>query len=139
MIKGNNEPYIFKMTELTYHVGWQLLRSVMTVTKITFFCKPCHFRTHKGICCIMGWTLIIISGLYSIRPASTSLQSHTQQKKIKKVPLNLLTQTLDSLSFRHPITFPAQETNDFSFNSNQHCVLISGVGKNHFQEEPTNA
>jgi hypothetical protein len=57
----------------TYHVGWQVLRSVMTVTKTTLFCRPCHLSTHRGMCCMRGWTLIMMSGLYFFSPASTFL------------------------------------------------------------------
>lgn len=57
----------------SYHVRWQVFRSVMTVTKMTFLLNPCHFITHNGMCCIKGCTLIIMSGLYSIKPASISL------------------------------------------------------------------
>lgn len=67
-----------------YQVGWHVLRSVITVTKITFFCKPCHFKTHNGICCIKGWTLMMISGLYSINPASTSLKNDRVQNQLEK-------------------------------------------------------
>jgi hypothetical protein len=57
----------------SYHVGWQVLRSVMTVTKTTLFCRPCHISTHNGMCCMRGWTLIMMSGLYFFSPASTFL------------------------------------------------------------------
>lgn len=56
-----------------YHVRWHVLRSVITVAKMTFLSNPCHLSTHNGMCCIRGWTLMMISGLYSIKPASTSL------------------------------------------------------------------
>jgi hypothetical protein len=71
----------------SYHVGWQVLRSVMTVTKTTLFCKPCHLSTHNGICCMRGWTLIIISGLYFFSPASTFL--HPQKKKPFRRSINV--------------------------------------------------
>lgn len=58
-----------------YHERWQVLRSVMTVTNMTLFWRLCHLRTHRGMCCIRGWTLMMMSGLYFFRPASTCLHS----------------------------------------------------------------
>ena len=75
----------FPYDSWTYHVGWQVLRSVMTVTKTTLFCRPCHLSTHRGMCCMRGWTLIMMSGLYFFSPASTFLhpqtRSHSEKKK----------------------------------------------------------
>lgn len=49
--------------------------------KTTFFRRPCHLSTHRGMCCMRGWTLIMISGLYFLRPASTFLQFWSQHIK----------------------------------------------------------
>ena len=59
----------------------------MTVTKTTLFCRPCHLSTHRGMCCMRGWTLIMMSGLYFFSPASTFLhpqtRSHSEKKEYK--------------------------------------------------------
>lgn len=74
----HNIQVIFK----PYHVGWQVFRSVITVTNTTFFWRR-HFSTQRGMCCMRGWTLMMISGLYFFRPASTFLQNNKQPNSLK--------------------------------------------------------
>ena len=57
----------------TYHVGWQVLKSVTTVVKTIFFKRPFALKIRSGTCCIRGCTLIIMSGWYFISPLATSL------------------------------------------------------------------
>lgn len=58
----------------TNHVGWHVLKSVMTVVKTIFFKRPLALKIRSGTCCISGCTLIIISGWYFISPLKTSLK-----------------------------------------------------------------
>ena len=65
-----------------YHVGWQVLRSVITVVNGILSKRPLDLRIRRGTCCIKGCTLIITSGWYFIRPFATSLQKNMAISKL---------------------------------------------------------
>ena len=58
---------------MTNHVGWQVLKSVITVVKMILFKSPFDLKIRRGTCCIRGCTLIMISGRYFMSPLATSL------------------------------------------------------------------
>lgn len=70
----------FRMGWKAYQVGWQVLRSVMTVVNGILSSNPRARRTLNGMCCISGCTLTITSGWYLLKPFATSLSIHTRLK-----------------------------------------------------------